>query len=313
VNANDVMDAYITDVARRLPRKQRNDVAFELRALLHEELQAQAEATGRQPDTAMAVTLVQRFGSPSAVAARYQPTLTVIDPTDGPAFVRATVIGLAVIWGAGLLPVLQDPTDLRDGLGQWWQTSVIPSLWWPGVLVVWFGLASWSRRRWPPTSVWTPRDSRHTQGSRAALALGLIGIACGALVLMHPAALLDVLLGGRAAPAAYEAFTYTDTFRQRQAPILLALILLNIPLLGAALLKGHWTSGLRRTETGLSLLTCLVLSWTVLDTPVVVAPASDEMVKTAMVLIVVLVVMNAGIKAYRSVKPAPNQPLQRHG
>jgi hypothetical protein len=41
MNANDVIEAH---VAVRLPRRQRNDAAFELRALLHEELRARAEA-----------------------------------------------------------------------------------------------------------------------------------------------------------------------------------------------------------------------------------------------------------------------------
>ena len=35
MNANDVIEAYVTEVALRLPRKQRNDVAFELRAQLN--------------------------------------------------------------------------------------------------------------------------------------------------------------------------------------------------------------------------------------------------------------------------------------
>jgi len=54
MTANDLIEAYVTDVARRLPRAQRNDVAFELRALLREELQARAEGAGRDADPAMA-------------------------------------------------------------------------------------------------------------------------------------------------------------------------------------------------------------------------------------------------------------------
>ena len=34
MNANNVIESYVTDVALQLPRRQRNDVAFELRALL---------------------------------------------------------------------------------------------------------------------------------------------------------------------------------------------------------------------------------------------------------------------------------------
>src|SRR5262249_18639896 len=82
MNANELIESYVTDVAVRLPRKQRNDVAFELRELLTEELQAKAEATGRDADAAMATELLQAFGRPVDVAARYRPTLTVIDPAD---------------------------------------------------------------------------------------------------------------------------------------------------------------------------------------------------------------------------------------
>jgi len=52
-----VIDAYVRDVGMPLPRKQRNDVAFELRALLQEKLQAKADSAGRQADAAMAVAL----------------------------------------------------------------------------------------------------------------------------------------------------------------------------------------------------------------------------------------------------------------
>ena len=79
MNANDVIESYVADVAAKLPRKQRNDVAFELRSLLAEELQGKAEAAGRAADATMATELVNAFGRPAEVAARYQPTLTVID------------------------------------------------------------------------------------------------------------------------------------------------------------------------------------------------------------------------------------------
>ena len=64
MNANDLIESYVTDVAVQLPRKQRNDVAFELRALINEELQARAEAAGRGVDAAMATEFLQAFGRP---------------------------------------------------------------------------------------------------------------------------------------------------------------------------------------------------------------------------------------------------------
>jgi hypothetical protein len=314
MNANDVIESYVTDVAVHLPRKQRNDVAFELRALLNEGLQDKAEAAGRGADAAMATEFLQAFGRPEDVAARYRPTPTIIDPADGRSFLRAAVIGLAIIWCLGLLIRLRQPIDsggeFLRALGQWWGATVIPSLWWPGLLVVGFGVASWARGRWPQTSEWKPRAGDRSHASRAALAMGLVGILCGLFVLIDPRWVLDVFFGGRAAPAAYEALTYTDTFRQRQAPCLLVLILLNIPMLLTVIVKGRKSASLRRLELGLSLALCAVLVWTVLDGPVFMAPSGDRAVKSYLVLIVAFTLINIGIKLHRSVRPAPNQQIR---
>jgi hypothetical protein len=315
MNANDVIEAYVTDVALRLPRKQRNDVAFELRALLNEGLQDKAEAAGRGADAAMATELVHAFGHPAEVAARYRPTLTIIDPADGRGFLRAAVIGLAIIWCLGLVEHLRQPIDsggdLLSALGQWWVGTVIASLWWPGLLVVWYGMASWARRRRPQTSEWKPRADDRIHGSRAALVMGLVGILCGLFVLIDPRWLLDVFWGGRAAPAAYEALTYTDTFLRRQAPCVLVLLVLNVPMLITVMVNGRWSATLRRIEMGLSLALCVVLAWIVLDGPVFMATSSDRMAKSILVLIVAFTLISIGVKLYRRVRPTPDQRFAR--
>ncbi len=316
MNANDVIESYVTEVALQLPRKQRNDVAFELRALLNEELQARAEAGGSPsgtPDAAMATELLQAFGRPEDVAARYRPTLTIIDPADGHAFLRATVVGLTILWSLGLLASLQpigSGWDVLTILGHWWVATVIPSLWWPGVLVVGFGLSAWARRRRPQTAAWKPRAADRIGGGRAAMVLGLIGILCGLYVLLEPRWLLDVLWSGQAAPAAYEALTYTETFRQRQAPWLLGLLLLNIPMFTAVIVKGRWPALLRRLETGLSLVTCAAMVWTVLDGPVFMTSSSDRTVKFFLVLITAFSLIAMALEQRRSVKPAPSSQIQ---
>ena len=312
-NINELIENYVSDVALKLPRAQRDDVAFELRALLHEELQAKADAAGRPADTAMTMALLQAFGHPNEVAARYRPTLTIIDPADGHAFRRATLIGLAVIWCAGLLEVLQQPIgsgwDLLTPLSQWWLGVVIPSLWWPGLLVVGFALAARSRRRRPHAALWTPRTGKRTHANRIAMAAGIVGILCGVFVLIEPRWLLDVVWQGGAAQEAYTALTYAEPFRHRQAPILLVLLLLNIPMLTAAILGGRWSVNMRRMETALSLITCGVMLWTVLDGPVFMADSSDSTVKFVMVVIVAITLINFGIQAFRRVRPKPDQGI----
>jgi|APFre7841882724_1041349.scaffolds.fasta_scaffold26080_2 hypothetical protein len=310
MNANDVIESYVTDVALQLPRRQRNDVAFELRALLNEELQARAEAAGRGADAAMATEFLGAFGRPAEVAARYRPTLTIIDPADGRSFLRATVIGMAVIWILGLVGSLRQPIDsggwdLLSVAGHWWGSAVIPSLWWPGMLVVGFGTAAWVRRRWPQSGAWKPRAGDRIEGGRTALVLGLIGIVCGIYVLIEPRWLLDVVWDGRAAPAAYEALTYTETFRQRQAPWLLALLLLNIPILATVVVQGRWSAGMRRFATAMGLATCAAMVWTIVDGPVLMTPSGDGTAKGLMGLIVAISLLGYAIQAYRRVRPAP--------
>jgi hypothetical protein len=309
MNANDLIDTYVTDVALQLPRKLRNDVAFELRALLHEELQAKAEATGREADAAMAMALLQGFGRPADVAARYLPTLTIIDPADGHKFLRATVIGLAIIWGAGLLQPIDAASGLLGALGQWWGGIVIPSLWWPGVLAVGFGIASWTRRRWPQASEWKPRAGNRIHGGRSALVLGIVGILIGLYILIEPRWLLDVFFDGRAAPAAYDALTYTETFLGRQAPWLLALIMVNIPLLATVIVKGRWSATLRRVEMGLSLAICAVMTWVVMDGPILIGSSGDRTAKFFLILITAFTLIDIAWKLRQSVKPTPNASI----
>ncbi|MEO8195452.1 MAG: hypothetical protein ABI689_01890 [Thermoanaerobaculia bacterium] len=311
---NEVIEIYVAEVALQLPRRQRNDVAYELRALLHEELLGKAEAAGREADAAMATELVRAFGRPGEVAARYRPTLTVIDPADGPSFVRATAIGLALIfvlsfWEQVMQPVAAG-TELLSALGHWWGATVIASLWWPGVLVVGYGLAAWSRRRRPASSEWLPRAADRIHGSRAALGLAVVGILCGVYLLLDPRWLLDLFLRGRAAPAAYEALTYTADFRERLAPGLLLLLLLNVPIFLAVLVKGRWPAGLRRLQGGLSLVTCAAMVWIVFDGPVFVAPTSDRAFKGALVLTVILTIGELALRRIRSVRPTPNRQLE---
>lgn len=309
MNANDVIESYVNDVAVQLPRKQRNDVAFELRALIDEELQARADAGGRAVDAAMATEWLQAFGRPDDVAARYRPTLTIIDPADGHAFVRATFIGLAIIWSLGLLQQLGRPIDsgwdLLLVLGPWWTGSVIPSLWWPGLLVVAYGSAAWARRRRPPTTAWVPRSRERITGGRSALVMGLLGMLCGIAVLLDPRWLLDLFLTPGAAPAAYDALTYSESFRQRQAPWLLGLLLLNLLLVVTIVAMGRRTTWIRRMETGLGLVMCAALAWTIGDGPVLITPAGDQMAKACLALIVLYMLIHYGLSVWHRVRPAP--------
>ncbi len=313
MTVNDVIESYITDVAVKLPRKQRNDVAFELRALINEGLQDKAEENGRPVDVKMAIEFCRAFGRPEDVAARYRPTLTIIDPADGHAFMRASIIGMVILACLLLLKTFSHPNEpsvaFLSILGHWWAQTVNASIWWLGLLVAGFWMASSSRRRSPQTSQWKPSASNRIVGGRTGLAFGVIGILFGAFILLEPTRILDFFWNGQAAPAAYAALTYTDTFLGRQAPILFALILLNVPILVFVIVKGRWPAGMRRFETVMGLINCAVMVWAVLDGPMLMTSVSDRIAKFFMLFIVTIILIDLGVKLLRRVKPAPDKQL----
>ena len=302
---NDVIEAYVREVVAQLPRGQRGDVALELQALLHDGLQAQ----GPTPTAEAATTLVNAFGAPKEVAARYRPPVTVVDPADGQRFWRLTLIGLLVIWALGLVAQLQaapaGEVEAWRVLSQWWGSSVLPSFWWPGVLVIAFGASAWGRRRWPDTTAWRPLDPQRLVGGRAATALAVLGIAAGVAVLVDPRWLLQALWGGRIAPVALEAFVYAERFRQGPGPVLWTALGLHAPLLLAAMAQGRWTPALRRADAALSVWVAAAVAWALLDGPVFTAAVSNEAMRLALLLTLVWIVGDFGWRWHRAKRWAP--------
>lgn len=310
MNANDVIESYVNEVALQLPRKQRNDVAFELRSLLQEELQAKADAIGRTADEVMVLEFLNGFGHPNEVASRYLPSLTIIEPSDGQRFLRLSLIGLVIIWVLGLIlhvnQALQSGAGILWAIVPWWGNTVIPSLWWPGLLVVSFGLSTWVKQRWPQDINWKPSKQVSITSGRATKILALFAILCGIYILLDPRWVLDVFWNGKAAPAAYTALTYSETFLQKQAIFLLALIMLNIPLFIAVIIRGSWNILLKRLEMMLSLILCAVMLWVVVDGPILMASSSDKTAKFFMVLILVFILIDLAVKWMRKINPSPS-------
>lgn len=99
MNADAIIQAYVDDVARFLPRRIRNDVGFELKSLLIDQLNARAADAGVKPDAGAALEVLQGFGRPEEVAERYRPSgFVVVEPSAASGFVKIAVIGVLLQW-----------------------------------------------------------------------------------------------------------------------------------------------------------------------------------------------------------------------
>lgn len=257
MNADDVIESYVRDVAARLPRAKRNDVAFELRALLADELADRAETEGRAPDKAMAVSLLKSYGPPAETARRYHDTPAVIDTADTHHFLIWTVGGAVTL---GLLSLLKpDEIDSGDLFLQWL-----------GVLVVVFACMAWMRRRQPQAFNWKPNRGPDFMPRSLALLSLVATLAFPVFMYAAPQTFVHAFFLGVVSD---HGVALTDAFRH--SPLRIAT--LGVLGISAALYAVILIQGAIRREVQLaSAITQLALGGLSLAHAALIAPASGS-------------------------------------
>jgi hypothetical protein len=115
----DLIERYVQEVARRLPRNQREDVARELRSSLEDSLESRTRVPLDQVDKDSAVGLLLEFGPPQEVAASYRTGPDyLIGPAHYPSFLRTMKIAIAVIGGLIALGLLADIAGSAGDIGE---------------------------------------------------------------------------------------------------------------------------------------------------------------------------------------------------
>lgn len=289
-----VIEAYVTDVVRRLPRRLRNDVGYELRALLGEELRGRAGDEGRLADAAMALELVNRFGRPEDVAERYHPPgMTIIPPSQTVGFAWTALIGVALQW-AGTLPLIWSEPS---GLGRWWVSYGLGALWWPGFLVMVALAAALVRRLWPAgKSAWRPKpdavrdpDEVNRLGFGLGLAAALAGVA------------LWIGVAWMQATASFsfaEAFRFDPNFLATRGLALLLFWAAGITLMVVVLVEGRWRRLTRRLDLGVKLLSVALMVWLIAGGPIFVHAQTDAGMRNGVILVLAIVIVSLAAGAW---------------
>lgn len=97
-----MLDKYILEVGKRLPRKNREDLKAEIRSNLEELLEDRSQQTDRAIDENLTAEVLKEYGSPAKVAESYQTTRYLIGPRLYPFFTLVLKIVLAVLFAVGL-------------------------------------------------------------------------------------------------------------------------------------------------------------------------------------------------------------------
>lgn len=309
-----IIETYVADVVRRLPRAKRTDVAFELRSLLLEELDGRATDAGHPADAAMAIDLLKGFGSPVDVADRYRPAgFTIIRPADAPRFALVAFVGVAVQWVLSLIATFSvplDPTvpggDWLSRLGGWWLTWGLGAFWFPGFIVTLTMIAALigSRRAVPdeprvPTIRELDRDRVNRAGLASMIALGVVG---AATLLAIPT--LAQWAGWLPQPV-IDGFELDGDFLAWRAPWVLLLWAASLAIGIAVLAAGRWTPLTRRLSAAVAVAWVALLIWWLVAGPIFTGPLGDGVVKGCLGALAVVCAIWAVLDLRRASLPIP--------
>ena len=92
-----LIERYVTEVGKHLPRKNRLDIETELRSTLEDMLEDRSQQAGCQADDALIEELLQEYGAPRKVAATYQTHPYLIGPSIFPTYTLVLKIVLAAV------------------------------------------------------------------------------------------------------------------------------------------------------------------------------------------------------------------------
>jgi hypothetical protein len=281
---NEVIESYVREVVRRLPARDRDEIGLELQGLLGEML-ADREASGKRPaDDAMTLAVLQDFGAPAEVAARYRdPAFIAISSEQARSFTVLSSLGIFLQWSLTLPHAL----DGR-GLGGWWFSWGLGAFWLPGLIATIVLPSAWLRSRGFALPNWRPNLVDPERIDRRAKVFGMIWFSVGALILAFLPSIARLLTG----PAA-EVFAYDAEFLRQRAPPVLALRLADLANRAGVLARGRWSPRAQWTDVGVRASFAALLTWWLAAGRIFSSPATDEGAKAAIGIIIVFAIIGA--------------------
>jgi len=125
----ELLDRYIHEVGRHLPKQQREDVRKELLSLLADMVEDRAQTNVENADEEIIVSVLREFGRPEEVALSYQPDDNyLIGPELYSSFInviRIVAIVIAALYLIGAAIALQDASIAIRDLGQIFKDGIL--------------------------------------------------------------------------------------------------------------------------------------------------------------------------------------------
>lgn len=254
----ELIERYLHEVGRHLPRRNRKDILGEMRSALADALEDQA---GPTPTEEQVIAVLKTFGEPRKVASTYYPeSQYLVGPTLYPLFRMVAGITLAAVLGAQVIAWLVsllfagqmlDPLEVSSGL----VNSLPATLGW--VLIVFMILQRFDVRpdladeAWDPASL--PPVDTTSDVSRAEKVAGIIvqSIILAVLIWFSDHVGVYIFPGGT---------FYPNPVLIEAIPWIVLSLLVGIGLDVYLLWQGRWTITSRIARLAANLLSIAILA-----------------------------------------------------
>jgi hypothetical protein len=123
--STNLIDTYVSEVGRRLPRKTHTDIEAEIRSILQDMLEERSQKTGKPVDEEMTLDVLKEYGAPEKIAATYLGDRYLIGPRLYPIFMLVLRIVLMV---TGILAAIGLGIALSQTLGHYPAKTIIKAI-----------------------------------------------------------------------------------------------------------------------------------------------------------------------------------------
>lgn len=256
----ELIDRYVYEVGRQLPRKNRADIQVELQSTLVDTLEARVQGEPSQEDV---VELLKEFGPPQKVAASYWPQgQYLIGPNLYPLFrmvlgialivfiiVQLVLLGIAMVFNQEILTFMSVLEIFSEMIG-----SVFTPF---GIIVIVFAiLQRFDVRPETDQEEWDPRQLPHIQEVDTVSRAGTVAEITFSLVIIAILLFLPDKIGVVISPGMQ---VLLNPVIISYIPLLILSILLGIALDVILLWRGRWETGTRLAKIGTNLFGLYVL------------------------------------------------------
>lgn len=116
-----LIDTYLSEIGRHLPRKNRKDIEAEIRSTIEDMIEERSQQSGQTADEELILSVLKEYGSPEQVAASYLPEHCLVGPRLYPLFwlilrIVLSVIGVITLVSLGI-KLGQPGMDLTSAAG----------------------------------------------------------------------------------------------------------------------------------------------------------------------------------------------------